>query len=415
MNQYSVLNSAYPGNFKEKVTIPVIQDSLKSLTGAFAATALPSDFTFSIDDALGLADRHMRIRGRPPNPIQIVQDFTNLLRWEVSTFWRLDAAAAFYGHNTTGPCQFTQEHPRRSGELFAEGIALKFLGNWLRIPRQMIYFLEASDARPDFTFAFPARGAGLVYNGLNFGLEVRNRVSPAPLASGLARTRLGKTAYDALDKKKQNMSTHGLTGILAIYCFYGKDPDNVPALRPRLHVADPDTRPQPVSSPDIARLLVEYYLGVTSRIGLWQHYERLLEADVSLRHNRYPDPDPNVPRFSRVFGELPRTFAKQEYRGRWFSSVLALQKQLGRPAVETLVQAGQYGSVAFHGVNEAVLQLIEQFRWEELGQFYDPATGDVQVGHEIAAVTSDGVVKFEYDVDPAGQDAKDIKGELGLP
>lgn len=404
----SISNASYPSDFIKHISIPVIVDTHKTLAGPFAAAGNPppNTFTFCLDDAISLADRHLRIQGRPPNPVQIVSDFTNLLRWECGTFWRCDVATNWVGHNTGGAIQFGSEHARRSGELLAEGIALLFLGEWLKVPRQMIYFIVADDARPDYRFRFRSNSAlGMMFKNLNFGIEVRSRVSPKPLKNRTTRTRLFKSDYNSIKNKKNNQSAHSLSGILAVYFYYGILPGADAPERPRLHLADPVCDEKPYSKEMLARTLVDYYLGTTSRIGLWGHHDRLKEAREIVQQGKYPEPQLSTPPFPRQTGELLRSFGNHKYWGREFSYILEIEARYGKKLATALVRSGFLGSTTFHGVNEDVLRLIERFDWEKLGMFFDPNTSRAHRTESPAAsnvparVTSDGVVKHEFYVD----------------
>ena len=68
------------------------------------------------------------------------------------------------------------------------------------------------------------------------------------------------------------------------------------------------------------------------------------------------------------------------------------------------VQSGNYGSVTYHGLNETVMELLDRWLWPEVAAFYDKNTGDVRDGAgNLANVTSDGVVKMEYEIAPGSK------------
>src|SRR4051794_28080175 len=73
-----VWNNNYPATFKQQVTLPVVRDRKKPPRGVFSTVPLPATFSLRLDDAIGLADRHLSISGRPANPMRLVRDWVNL-------------------------------------------------------------------------------------------------------------------------------------------------------------------------------------------------------------------------------------------------------------------------------------------------------------------------------------------------
>ncbi|MBT3379354.1 MAG: hypothetical protein HN742_26380 [Lentisphaerae bacterium] len=411
MANYTVSNSAYPQQFLQQLTVPVITDSKQPPPATMGASPLPATLVFSFDEAISMADRHLFIQGRPANPVQMVCDWTNVLRWESSVFWSVDPTTNWYGHNTGGPYHFTSEHPTHSGELIAEGIAIKLLTSWLGIPRQAVWFLPGTGARPDYQI-------NMIHGGSQYGVEVRCRRSPPPLVSRQARTYLFAPDYKSLAKKKAGTVASGLAATLGIYCYYGLPANSCAAEKPRIHLADPPAQIDALPSErEVIKHLIRYYTGVTSRIGLWSHLEHLERARELLDGGLAPEPAWTGAQGRWPFGYLAREAEGQQYRGRWFSSmILSWQRQeLSRAEIVALLQAGVYGTVTYHGVNERVLQFIEQCQWTALLDFFDPATAYISNAGLLQHVTSDGVLKLDYRVtDPDSRDARDVRASLDL-
>lgn len=407
-----VWNERYPAAFRQSITVPVVSDARKPPQGVFAGHKLPASFTVRVDDAIELADRHLFIVDRVPNPVRMVRDWTNLLRWECGTFWNVDPANNWYGLNTKGSVQMTEEHPKRSGEILAEGIALLFVSKWLHVGRQNFYFLESPLARPDYVIE---RSAGMLKNNRRAGIEIRCRATRAPLRNGGYRNYLMKEDYDDLDRKKAHNQHHRLSDTLGVYCFYGLEPANIHGQRPRIHLVDPPGACQPMGEVEIARRMAGYYSGVASRIGLWRIRDRMNEAVHSIEHGSFPAHDPSRKPLSFTRAELRRTFGKDNYRGRWFSSLLALEGQLGKAWVISQMRSHRYGSIVYHGLNETVARLLDGWLWRDAAEFFDRNTGDVlDADGRTAFVTSDGVVKLEYEIAPGSRDASDLEATYGL-
>lgn len=161
--------------------------------------------------------------------------------------------------------------------------------------------------------------------------------------------------------------------------------------------------------------LIEYYIGVTRRIGLWYHLDRLERAQAILAQGRVPEVEAGFSpvNFRTIPYALPRSFGGQQYRGRVFSSMIGQLNTVPRQTLRQLVQSGEYGTFTFHGVNVKVLDLIDRFQWDDLARFYDPATGTIQAQTAPALVSSDGVVKHEYtETNPQSLDAQSVITEI---
>ena len=425
MSVYSISNANYPSSFFQSITVPVIVDCIAPLKGVFTSVNPPTDLTLSLDEAISLADRHLSIERnrlrKNANPVEFVQDWINILRWEASKFWRVEPANNWFGLDDKGPYVFSHEDPSHSGQFLAECVALKLITRWLRIPRQMMYFLDDTGARPDYVFKHRNYGVGALWQGRRFGLEARWRKSPLPLKSGDARRYLFAQDYKALREKKAKQGRHGLSAIIGVYCFYGIRGGATSAYMPRIHLVDPQFDPLVVDSAETARRLVEYYLGVTSRIGLWEHHDLLLSEEEHLVRGRNGHPkqiprDRSWPAYylppRRGDPELP-----QNYRGRRFSTLLALKDPEGANdrLIKAMLNVGDYGATIYHGVHETVLEHIASSNWEGLSLFYDQNADNDKLNRPGLHITSDGIMKYEVGkVEPESQEAEYIKNELRL-
>ena len=101
---YAVVVQNYPGPFATQIKIPVVDDkNLKLKPEVRADAQIGTDFEFSLEDALNAAARHLFIRDAAgknhDNPEEVVEDWLNLLRWEVQTFWTVKPADHWYGED----------------------------------------------------------------------------------------------------------------------------------------------------------------------------------------------------------------------------------------------------------------------------------------------------------------------------
>ena len=226
----------------------------------------------------------MYISRRPANPIQVVEDWINIQRWETQHFWEVGPhSCRLYQNQQT---QVTSEHRLRSGELLAEGLAILFLEKRLKWGRQNFFFYEGAGARPDFIFNLsPNRRFGVAWQRRRYGLEAR-----------LAQTQLNLWAQDITDltaKKAAPIPTTPISGVIAIYCFYGRgnhsDQNTTPCTR--LHLADPEEEGAPMTDDEIAEIIIHHYLGATSRAGLWGYRDRLRKLAKTLQRRKRDQPD----------------------------------------------------------------------------------------------------------------------------
>jgi hypothetical protein len=389
----AVVLSGYPGSLSKLITVPVIEDPKRPISDPVLKKTLKrfKTFRFRLSDAITAAERYVYIAGKPDNPLQFVEDWLNTVRWELMTFWKVDIPGNWYSVTDNPGLHFTSEHYNRSTELIGLGIAVKFLEIRLRISRARMRFIAGQDARPDVAIE-AATSTGVIY-----ALEARHRVD----FSGLSQT-----DYDSLDDKKANVKVP----TIAIYCCYGP-PSAQGLIRTRLILADPPQGAVPPSLIQTTLIMVEHYLGVMSRIGIWKYHDRLKEWESLLQQNQLPAIERNRTDL-RAWRRLilrRRRYNKITYWGRDFSSV-AVSFQRGditRQQAEAMFQQGDFGSLTFHGVHEAVLDMIETGDAEGLRNFFDDASDS---DAEQPVITADGVVRHSIDVHgPTSADAKAIR------
>lgn len=59
--------------------------------------------------------------------------------------------------------------------------------------------------------------------------------------------------------------------------------------------------------------------------------------------------------------------------------------------------------------------MLDGWLWRDAAEFFDRNTGDVlDADGRTAFVTSDGVVKLEYEIAPGSRDASDLEATYGL-
>ena len=187
--QHVIDNSQYPLAFSVPMTIPVKEEEAHQnlrLSATLSNQLRPgTPFTFAMDQAIATAERHMFIFDPTTfayltNPVKMVNDWVNLVRWEVSSFWNVYRGSNDeIAHTDSTLVHYSHEHPKRAGEVLAEGIALLFLEDRLGCPPQCFWFFKGSKARPDFIFNSNFQGIGMMMNGFQFGVEMRCRKSQA--------------------------------------------------------------------------------------------------------------------------------------------------------------------------------------------------------------------------------------------
>ena len=389
------------------MALPVTEDqnTAMAVTLPFRAQLqIGTAFSTTLDQAIQAADRHVYVHGQPRNPLSFVEDWINLLRWEVNNLWEVQAAQSCYQRNRGR--NLTHEHYKRSGEILAEGVAIAFLEDRLRVPRQRFFFVNGSDARPDFVVKLKARHrTALLLNRMRFMLEVRSR-------SGMRNL----TAADRseLANKKTAM---GAAGVLAVYCCYGAGSHRDGTSRTRIHLADPpgdETRE--VSDADVSGTTIHHYLRITSQLGLWRHRDHLLRVAQAREDTkvRFPKLESHFIEFG-----VGRPEDGQTYRGREFNDLLELassepktlaERDATRERIRRRVNAGEFGAMVFRGLNEDVLRMIEDSDWLRLADYRDPATTEHSVDRWIR---TDGLFRSEVAIGADSALARDLIKALG--
>lgn len=405
---YSISNSAYPGHCGMPMTLPVVEDGHTSM-----AVTLPfrgqlqigTSFSVTLDRAIQAADRHVYVQGEPPNPLSFVEDWINLLRWEVSNLWEVQAAQSCYLRDRSR--NLTHEHYKRSGEILAEGMAIAFLEDRLGVPRQRFFFVNGNKARPDFVVKLKARHrTALLVNRLRFMVEVRSRSRMRNL-----------TAADRKELAKKKAAA-GAAGVLAVYCCYGAGKHKDGTARTRFHLADPPANGgREATDSEVAEIVIHHYLRITSQLGLWRHRDHLLRVvrATGATAPLFPQVDPRAVQFG-----VRRRNGGQTYRGREFNELLELasrrpttvaERDATQDRIRRRVAAGEFGAMVFRGLNEEVLRLIEESDWLRLAEYRDPASTPHSVNRWIR---SDGVFRSEVPIEPDSPFAGDLLKSLGL-
>jgi len=124
-SQHFIDNSQYPSDFMIPVTIPVTEELHRNckLSGTLRNQLNPgTPFTFAMDQAIATAERHMFIFDPVAvawltNPVKMLNDWVNLVRWEVSTFWKVYRGSNNeIAHTDSTLVHYSHEHPKRAGE-----------------------------------------------------------------------------------------------------------------------------------------------------------------------------------------------------------------------------------------------------------------------------------------------------------
>lgn len=379
MFNFTISLPDYSTTFKRTISIPVEEDSTMPLSTSLRNTLAPgTDFDFQLDDAITAADRYLAIQGNPKNPAQIVEQWINALRWEVSTYWE-SPGGNWYDVREGGPIAFTSEHPKRAGEMLAQGIAILFLEKRLKLSRSRFFFLEGSEARPDFLI-YPERSAQrvlLLKNRSKMGLEVRSRWRVQSVPS---------TDKVQLYKKKQ-----ALSGTLVIYCAYGRPTEIRGAQRTHLILADPPGESHPASDAEVAKILMNHYNGVLRRLGVWEHLDATHAALEEIKRGGSPKR-----RAVRLPTTLPsESFNGNQYVGRFFSDLVSRQDrgELTTEEADLAIRTGRLGSVFYAGIRSDVLSAVSSFDIPFLEAFFDPAVLSEQ--HPSQRPVSDGTIRVE--------------------
>jgi hypothetical protein len=356
----------------------------------------PTPFTFKMRDAIQAVERHVFVEGLTDNPVPLVASAVAAFTWEFDTYWKVDPANNAY-YPRIPDLKLTIEHVARTGELIAEGIALKFLEDRFGISRASCRFLppDRSEARLDYAFS-PTLGTALavLYPGFpRMRLEVRSRKN---------LDKLGAKDYQALTRKKfkqkrgaklnKNVPRFPAGHTIAIYCGYGNP---VGGRRPNIILADPGETEIVADNEAIDTTLINYER-ITARIGLW-FYNWILRTAIRARSVKvflapllYED-SPQQPADLR-FIRRPRDTLR--YKGREFSQriIEAAQSEESARIALRLIDAGDFGTLTFYGLNVEALELIVMMDWLALAKFLDRNRPDDGI------VTGDGVYRLTEQV-----------------
>jgi hypothetical protein len=386
MHSFSITIPNYAAEFKRTITIPVEEDADLPLTAALRAQLTPGNsFSFTLDDAIAAGDRFLAIHGQPPNPAQVVSDWLNMLRWEFSTYWE-SPGGNWYDVRQGGPVAFSSEHPKRSGELLAHGVAILFLERRLRIARSRFFFLDGATARPDFMVRLQrsAQRTVLLRDRHRMGLEVRSRYRVQKVPCG--------------DVAKLQQKKLALANTVAVYCAYGAPTEVRNEQRTRILLADPDGEGEVAEGPEVARIIFGHYVGVTARLGVWDVRTALEEMLAALNAGGpMPEPRPRPARRGVVRVLNREVIGGRTYEGRFFSELLVRHAQglLSDEERNLLIRTGRLGRVFFAGIRQDVLELLESFDLRALEGFFDDAALGEHGGNEHYA--SDGTVRVEHE------------------
>lgn len=385
------LPSDYSATYGAALQIPILVDPDLPLSADFeSGFKTDTPFSVSLEEAILCADRHLRVFGRGDwlTVAAEIENWRNVLRWNLCTFWTCDPASNSF--DTTS--RFSAEHPKWMGELLAEGLALRLLEKRLHLPSSKFFFYSGAEARPDFVARPPAWFSRAFLDGKRrrFGLECRIRRGWASIHASdraeIARKKLGK-----------------FSGVLAIYSAYGPPSPKRASARTRLILGDPEGDEGPISFLEVVRVLVHHYSGVTERLGLWAHRDALREAWEQLESGEVPPPrvDPG----SGQDGPLnSKSFGEEEYSGRFFSALM-LQQHTGRITdreARDRIRAEDFGALFYQGINTRLLRSLRTFEWEAVEAFFDE---NALLRPDIG---SDGVVRAQL---PAEDEDYDIVAE----
>lgn len=398
--------------FEHKVSFAVIEDPTLKLNPILRSALAPGqNFTFRPDHALYCAIRHLYVdpNNPPANHPKLALDWLNVLRWELMTFWQCDPINNLV-HDTAATKLFSAEHPRRIGELFAEGLAILLLERRLRINRNRFYFYSDDGARPDFVVNGMVRAPSgfITPSNHRLGLETRCRKGWSSIRASdfqsLANKKGTALVKTVSAKGGAVVRTYQATGsgsgsgssfdiILAVY--FSHSDTNCQVI-----LGDPGDFGVPLSQIEILQVVVAHYAQQAARIGLWSHYKIIDELRKEIAADRLPDEraDPSAFADAHLNHE---SFAGKVFVGRFFSNFLEA------------VQGGSYTATAageilerrsydffFFGIDVYVLMLLRTCRWRELLAYFaeDPAWASEGTSHaQQDALHSDGVL-FKHSV-----------------
>lgn len=382
--------------------IPVDADRASSFCPILAPATAITVLSKPIDEWIVNASRILYINAGTPPAIGTETDWQNILRWEASTFWEIDHARPFVETVYQRRGRYGHEHAKRSGEYLAMGAALTLLDvSGIASPAH-VYFLNDTEARPDFVIALFTRS------------KVRVHVE--------ARSRGSFTNISAEERKQINAKKGNVVGpTLVVYFQHGVDTCTpykgmLPYNRTRLLLADPPGDDAMAGTDEVAATMLRNYLRVFLDVGL-HHYSELVQEDLrqytatGTLPARRTQRDP--PRWDVTDYRHPnrKHYGQGTYVGRFFSSLLEELASSSRDAILSRIRRSEFGAFSYRGVNRDVLVRIQECRWDDLVTFRDPeSTGE----HSGATITSDGVVDDTTEVvEPDSLQARLIRESIG--
>lgn len=380
------------GTLSSTLDIPIVEDANLQLSNNVRAAYAPATpLNCTLDDAVSAADRYMYVYGQPNNPLQLVTEWLDLLRWEVGHFWAVDTATNEITPSST--LAVSHEHRLRCGEALAYGITLLLTERRLQIPRQNFFFYEHTAARPDFVINLSQNHRfGVAWQRFRYGLESRWRKSQANLQQ--------KDTND-LARKKSSTVANVLSGTIAVYCFYGTGShQSNGAVKTRLHLADPPNGDGEMSTAENAQIVLIHYAGVFSRIGLWEYRDYLeLQCEYLARPNMFKPKWADGDQAIETANTVPRKYKGESYIGTCYA-----------PPEVMLSNGEEVGTrFIYWGVNSKVLKMIRESSWEELIEYWDRNANDEKTTRTSNySVSSDGVLKYQTSK-PTKTDMKALK------
>ncbi|PRP97857.1 hypothetical protein ENSA5_30900 [Enhygromyxa salina] len=342
-------------DFLTPLTVNVTEDTELPIAQEYKSLLSPSTFTFCVDDALKRAVRHLYITddevGKNSPPAKIVADWLHMLRWEAQTFWTCKSTL----DDEVGTRTYSSEHPRRVGELIAEGVAILLLEERLSISANRFYFYRSNAARPDFLVE-PGGGAlataAVTGKGHRLALECRSRDSWASIHKR-DRAQLQRKKSVAVKKSKgfRTYYPRPFSSVVAVYLSYG------PRLT-RLIVGDPEnTSASHVGDSELQKIIISHYVGLMGRIGMWESRAFLLavldnapEPELARLRDKALAASRNLPKF---------THHQDTYIGRFYSPLVSdwVRENLTRADVLRTLESRSF-DFFFLGLSQQVWEML---------------------------------------------------------
>lgn len=337
--------------FGELLTLPVTVDSAATLAGSLESLNDVHSLTFSLDDVIRASTKYLRAETRDyALHDDLVLRWIQMMRWHIATFWTVRHADNFIAPKGVYDPSFPMDYTKPSGEMLAQGIALRVLEE-CGIGAQFMFFVPSGNkATPDFAFAPHAAINGdlaaLDWGGVPIGLEARCRGSAVGLAPSDRRELANKKEY--------------FRQTLGVYFNYAGFDGNDGEIVARIHLADPENEEvEPFN--EIAAFLVvaKHFRGVTQRIGLYEEADILHLMVEELTTGRIPLVRTEAtypPQGGRRV--ISRTHGTRQYHGRVFNAILQLLRRFSYADLVALGNSDDVGAIYFFGLDDDVLAAI---------------------------------------------------------